>query len=171
MPTVRRRRNARQRHAGPRVAADLKQPMFDVRCSPCARRVWTLQQVRVQRPKAPRVAGADGREQTAAIVCTSTRKASLTSRSTMRRVFGGYLPSGNIFGNSRNRNSTNFGMGFTQRVPGVNPEIQSSRRTSPLVRIPDSSRTPREVRKVPTTAIQGGPGGVSFCIGGRGKRA
>jgi hypothetical protein len=49
-------------------------------------------------------------DQTAAIVCTSTRKASLTSRSTMRSVFGGYLPSGNIFGNSRNRNCMNFGM-------------------------------------------------------------
>ena len=50
------------------------------------------------------------RTQTAAMVCTSTRNASLTSRSTIRSVFGGYLPSGNIFGNSRNRNAMNLGM-------------------------------------------------------------
>jgi hypothetical protein len=49
-------------------------------------------------------------DQTAAIVCTSTRKASLTSRSTMRSVFGGYFPSGNIFGNSRRRNAMNLGI-------------------------------------------------------------
>src|SRR5450755_3891837 len=49
-------------------------------------------------------------DQMAAMVCTSTRKASLTNRSTIRSVFGGYLPSGNFFGNSRKRNAMNFGM-------------------------------------------------------------
>jgi hypothetical protein len=48
--------------------------------------------------------------QIAAIVCTSTKNASLTSRSTISSVLGGYLPSGNMFGNSRNRNAMNFGM-------------------------------------------------------------
>jgi hypothetical protein len=49
-------------------------------------------------------------DQTAAMVCTSTRKDSFTSRSTMRSVFGGYFPFGNIFGNSRRRNAMNLGM-------------------------------------------------------------
>lgn len=109
---------------------------FPVDCRRCIAAKWTLVRIRRwlslpkrqrQRSRASwvgsgtfaRSAGrgrlaemADRRplDQTAAIVCTSTRKASLTSRSIMRRVFGGYLPSGNIFGNSRNRNCMNFGM-------------------------------------------------------------
>jgi hypothetical protein len=36
----------------------------------------------------------------------------------------------------------------------VNPQIQSGRPTSASVRIPDSSRTSREIRKVPSPEVR-----------------
>ena len=46
----------------------------------------------------------------AATVATSMRKASCTSLSTIRSVFGGYWPFGNRRGNSRRRNAMNCAM-------------------------------------------------------------
>ena len=58
----------------------------------------------------PSPQGGGIKNHTAAIVCTSTKNCSFTSRSMMSSVFGGYFPLGNIFGNSRRRNAMNFGM-------------------------------------------------------------
>ena len=55
-------------------------------------------------------AGLSPRPHTAAIVWTSIRNGSCTSRSTSSSVFGGYLPSGNILGNSRSRKVMNSGI-------------------------------------------------------------